>query len=416
MYKERRNKLFNRLGDQSITILFSGKAPQKTSDQNYYFTVNRNFFYLTGINQEESVLLLIKGNNTTSSFLFIAKTDPVKALWDGSGISFEDASEITDIPIENIREINTLKGFISQLLTTSRRALYGPIDTFYLDLERQNEEAAKNPAEYFARYLLDLYPFVQIKTCQMELAELRMIKDETEVKDMQKAIAITKLALDNVMSTLKPGMFEYQVEAEFNYVLNYHNAINSFNTIAAQGKNATILHYIDNDSKLEDNNLILLDLGVYYQNYASDISRTYPINGKFTRRQKEVYQVVLDANKAAISQLKAGMTIKQFNDIGRQVLIDGAKKLGLIKEDHEINRYYYHSLGHYLGLDVHDVGNYSLPIPEGAVITVEPGLYIAEENIGIRIEDNCYVTKDGCINLSKAIVKEIDEIEAFMKK
>ncbi len=157
-------------------------------------------------------------------------------------------------------------------------------------------------------------------------------------------------------------------------------------------------------------------MGVSYDNYCSDISRVYPVNGKFTERQKAVYEVVLEANKKTIEWLKPGVTHAEFKDYGKNILIEGAKKLGLIKEDDEITKYYYHGLGHYLGLDVHDVGNYSQVIPEGALITVEPGLYIAEEGIGVRIEDDIIVRKAGSINLSKSIIKEVKDIEAFMKK
>jgi Xaa-Pro aminopeptidase len=215
---------------------------------------------------------------------------------------------------------------------------------------------------------------------------------------------------------MKPGLFEYELQAEYNYVLNKNRTTPSFDTIAASGKNATVLHYIDNDSKIPENQLVLFDLGVDYDYYCSDVTRTIPSSGKFTKRQKEVYEVVLEANKKSIEWLRPGVTIKEFNDYGKKILIEGAKKLGLIKEDSEISKYYYHSLGHYLGLDVHDVGNYAKPIPEGALITIEPGLYIAEEGIGIRIEDDVVVTKDGAINLTKDIIKEVADIEAFMKK
>jgi Xaa-Pro aminopeptidase len=206
------------------------------------------------------------------------------------------------------------------------------------------------------------------------------------------------------------------MQAEYNYVLNYHLTQPAFDTIAASGVNATILHYVENQDEVGDTDLILLDLGVELDYYNSDITRVFPVSGTFTDRQKAIYEVVLEANKKTIAWLKAGVTLKEFNDFGKQVLIDGAKRLGLIKEDDEIGTYYYHSLGHYLGLDVHDGGNYSLPIPEGALITVEPGLYIKEEKIGIRIEDDVIVTKDGCINLSESIIKEVVDIEKFMKK
>lgn len=416
MFDKRRKNYLERIESPSLSLFFSGFPPLKTADEFYPFSVNRNFYYLTGIQQENVCLLIAKGENISKTYLFIEPIDPVKALWDGAGLSFQEAALISLVPLEDIKDIATLETFIAQLLSTSRRALFGEIKKMYLDLERINEKA---PATYpiaFANRLQNLYPFINISANQMVLAELRTIKDEKEVESISKAIAITKVGLDRIMQELKEGKFEFQMEAEFNYVLNLHRTKTSFGTIAAAGKNATVLHYRNNDQVIPKGALILFDLGCTYDVYNSDITRVYPASGTFTKRQKEVYEVVLDVNKKAIEFLKPGMSLKEFNDYGKMLLTEGAKKLGLITEDHEIMKYYYHSLGHYLGLDVHDVGNYSKPIPENAIITVEPGLYIAEEGIGIRIEDDILVTSHQNINLSASIIKEVADIEAFMKK
>jgi len=412
----RRSRYAEAIQDQSLSLFFSGHAPLRTADEFYPFTVNRNFYYLTGIDQEHVVLVIAKGANQVKSFLFIEKIDPVKALWDGAGLTFEEAAQQANIDIENVRDIDTLDTFIAQMLSTTRRALFGAIDTVYMDLERLNEKVPATEPIRYGTTLKELYPYVQLKTNQMILAELRTVKDETEIHEMKKAIAITKVGLDRIMDHLKEGRYEFQVEAEYNYVLNLHRTSPSFGTIAASGKNATILHYRDNASAIEPGSLVLFDLGCFSNHYCSDITRTYPASGTFTKRQKDVYETVLDVNKKAIDYLKPGMTLKEYNDYGKMLLTEGAKKLGLIKEDAEIIKYYYHSLGHFLGLDVHDVGNYAKPIPEGAVITVEPGLYIAEEGIGIRIEDDIMVKAGGNINLSKDIIKEVKDIEAYMKK
>lgn len=416
MLEKRRINYATHVLDQSMSLFFSGHAPIRTADEFYPFTVNRNFYYLTGIEQENVCLVIIKGSGMTKSYLFLDKIDPVKALWDGAGLTFEEASQKSGVELENIRDIETLNTFISQMLSTTRRALFGSIDTLYLDLERLNE---KVPATYpirFGHELRSLYPYINLKTNQMILAEMRTVKDEAEIDEMRKAIHITKVGLERIMENLNVGRYEFQVEAEYNYVLNLHRTSPSFGTIAASGKNATVLHYRNNDSAIEPGSLVLFDLGCFSNHYCSDITRTYPASGKFTQRQKEVYETVLEVNKKAIEYLKPGMTLKEYNDYGKMLLTEGAKKLGLIKEDSEIMKYYYHSLGHYLGLDVHDVGNYAKPIPEGAVITVEPGLYIAEEGIGIRIEDDIVVKHGGNINLSKDIIKEVKDIEAYMAK
>lgn len=416
MFTQRRENYFNEVKDLSISFLFSGVAPQKSNDQNYHFSVNRSFFYLTGIKQQNVVLMMVKGNEKTDSYIFIEKIDPVKALWDGAGLTFEEASQKAEVPLEHVKDITVLQSFLNGLLSTNRRAVYGLIDSIYLDLERQSENSLPTKAHMFADEIKAKYAYVNIKTNQLILAELRTVKDQFEIDQVKKAVEITKTGIERIMREMKPGLFEYELQAEYNYVLNKNRTIPSFDTIAASGKNATVLHYIDNDSKIPHDELVLFDLGVDYDYYCSDVTRTIPSTGKFTKRQKEVYEVVLEANKKSIEWLKPGVTIKEFNDYGKKILIEGAKKLGLIKEDSEISKYYYHSLGHYLGLDVHDVGNYAKPIPEGALITIEPGLYIAEEGIGIRIEDDVVVTKDGAINLTKDIIKEVADIEAFMKK
>ncbi|MCD4827185.1 MAG: aminopeptidase P family protein [Acholeplasmataceae bacterium] len=416
MYKKRREAYLNQISDQSISLFFSGIAPQKSNDQYYHFSVNRNFYYLTGINQQNVVLMTVKGSNQESSYLFIETIDPVKALWDGAGLSFEEASEVSGIDLANIKDILTLKSFMNGLLSTNRRASYGLIDQFYLDLDRQSEISQPTAAQRFSTYVQSTYPALHIKTSQLVLAELRTIKDQSEIEMVKQAVKITHQGINQIMDTLKPGKHEYEIQAEYNYVLNKNLTSPSFDTIAASGKNATVLHYVENAAKIKDDTLVLFDLGVDYKYYCSDVSRTLPANGKFTKRQKEVYEVVLEANKKTIEWLKPGITMKEFNQYGKDILIKGAKRIGLIKEDEEINQYYYHSLGHYLGLDVHDVGNYAKPIPEGALITVEPGLYIASEGIGIRIEDDIFVTKDGSINLTQSIIKEVKDIEDYMNK
>ncbi len=416
MYKLRREHYLEQVKDQSLSFIFSGRAPQKSNDQNYHFSVNRNFYYLTGVKQQNVCLLLAKGQGQGQSYLFIESIDPIKALWDGAGLTKEEASELTEIPLENIKDIKDLYSFLNDLLSTNRRALYGLLDTIYLDLERQSELSLPTDAHRFSTYVQKTYPFIQIQTNQLILAELRTVKDDYEIEQVKKAAAITKEGIEQIMKNMKPDTYEYEIEAEYNYVLNKNRTIPSFDTIMAAGKNATVLHYINNDGKIPNDSLVLFDLGVDYDYYCSDVTRTVPANGKFNDRQKAIYEVVLEANKKTIEWVKPGVTMKEFNDYGKQILINGAKKLGLIKEDHEISKYYYHSLGHYLGLDVHDVGNYAKPIPEGALLTVEPGLYIAEESIGIRIEDDIVVSAKGNVNLTEAIIKEVKDIEAFMAK
>ncbi len=212
-------------------------------------------------------------------------------------------------------------------------------------------------------------------------------------------------------------MNERELESLFEYTIkNVGSKGTSFGTISASGKHATVLHYEDNNGVIEDGTLILNDLGALSNEYAADITRTYPANGVFTDRQKQFYELVLHVNKTIITMVKPGVTFAELNAKANDLLAKGMMDLGKIKESSELKKYYYHSIGHYLGLDVHDVGINSKPLEPGVIITVEPGIYVEEEAIGIRIEDNVLVTKDGYCNLSEAIIKEVADIEHFMKK
>lgn len=413
---QRRSNYFKKVSAPSISIFYSGSAPHLSNDSYYRYEVNKNFWYLTGIDQENSCLLLVKSLEKEEAFLFIKKQDPLEALWTGETLSFEDASKISQIPLSNIKDIDSFDNFLASLFTQTRKALFGPISTVYFDIERQKVTDEPLLGERKARKFAKMYPHIKIENSHIILADLRSQKDNEEIEAIKGAIHISNLANQRMLDTLKQAKFEYDVEAEFNYVLNKHQTRPAFNSIIASGVNATVLHYEDNNQPIEPNSLILLDLGVRYRYYASDITRTYPVNGKFTKRQKEIYQAVLNVNKAIIKWAKAGITQFEYNQMGKNLLIKEAKAIGLIKEDEEINKYYYHSLGHPLGLDVHDVSDPTQPFKVGQVITVEPGLYVKEEGIGVRIEDNLLLTENGCINLSDEIIKEVDDIEAYLAK
>jgi len=244
-----------------------------------------------------------------------------------------------------------------------------------------------------------------------------MNKDAEEVEVTKEAIKVTEEALNHVLATLKPGMMEYQVQAEFEYKVKSLGADGmAFPTIAGSGINGTMLHYETNHDVCKENTLILLDLGARVKGYNADITRTYPVSGKFTERQKQFYNIVLKANQTVASEARPGVTLKELNDICKKVLAEGLIELGLIEKEEEVGKYYMHGVSHHLGIDVHDV-----TVPEkdkltpGMIITNEPGLYIDEEEIGIRVEDDLLITENGCEVLSKDIVRTVEEIEAKMK-
>lgn len=414
LYIKRRKSVFHKLMDNSIAILHSGYKQFKSADSEYPFVVNHNFYYLTGIDQADVTLVIGKFNQEYHEYLFLDSIDEVMAKWVGRTLYKKEASEISGISTENMGFNENFYTFITNTLQPTRH-FTNVAENVYLDLERREQTLYNTFALVFARKLKKEYPSVKIENLYAMLLRLRMVKEEYEVELIRESIETTKKAIYNVMYHAKEHHMESIAQAYHDFELIAADKINSFDPIIAAGHNATILHYVANNSKIEPDTLMLMDVGCYTKHYSSDISRTFPVSGKFTDRQKEVYEIVLDCNKKCIAYAKAGMSWKELNDFAKRILANGCKKLGLIKEDCELEKYYFHSIGHSLGLDVHDPSIDNLGLLEGMVITIEPGLYIPEESIGIRIEDDIQITKDKAIVLSKDIIKEIKDIENMMK-
>jgi Xaa-Pro aminopeptidase len=408
-YARNRENLWDKLEENSVTLMFAGEAPYKSADETYAFTPNRNFYYLTGIDREKMILMLVKRNNKVEETLFIEKNDPVMARWVGEKMPEATAKEISGI--ENIKFVEEFEETLGSILDRVK------IDSLCLDLERQQFHMSMNTAQRFAKIVVERYPYLQVKNIFHEIASLRLIKSKEEIELMRVAIDITDKGIKALMKNSKAGMREYELEAYFDFTLKNSGVTDyAFHTIAASGKNATILHYNENNSELEDGKLVLFDLGAQFKYYNADISRTFPINGKFTERQKQIYNVVLRAQEAVTAIAKPGILFSVLNETAKKVLTEGCIELGLIKEASELSKYYFHGVSHYLGLDTHDVGSRDVELKPGMVFTNEPGLYIEEESIGIRIEDDILITEDGCENLSKQIIKTVEEIEEFMAK
>ena len=407
MFENNRKKLIESMKENSLLILFAGSAPYRSADQVYKFTPNRNFYYLTGIDEPNVIVTILKTDKEAIETVYVEREDELMAKWVGRAISKDEASEVSGI--KSTKYLDEFDSTISSYI--DRRG----ISKIYLDLERQSINIPSTKAQDMANTLRVKYPHLKIKNIFHNIAKLRMVKNDREVELIQKAIGITKEGILAMAKNLTPGMKEYEVEAYFDFKIKSLGAsAHAFSTICAAGKNATILHYEDNNQEAKDGDLILFDLGAEYDYYCSDISRTIPINGKFTDRQKQIYQIVLNAMKEVEKNTKPGLTLADLNNVAKKALAKGCMEIGLIEKEEEIGKYYFHSVGHSLGLDTHDVWIVDSKLEEGAVITNEPGLYIEEEGIGIRLEDDLLVTKDGCINLSKDIPVEIEDIEALM--
>lgn len=410
LFTERRKRLIDQLPDRSVALFFSGKAPYMSADHPYGpFHVNRNFYYLTGVSQENSALLLAKLDGGTKCLLFTERVDPVEEKWTGKRLTEEQAIEISGV--ESAIDMATLENRLGSLLSD------GLYESLYLDLEVNHWAQTETQAHRFATVFQTKYPTIGLKNAYALVVQMRTLKDDSEVAAMKEAIQITKTGLHNMLTNAKPGMREFQLEAFFDFSLRFAGVPeHAFPPIIAAGERATILHYVDNDGVAEDGDLVLCDLGASHLGYSADISRTFPVSGKFSARQRQLYDIVLKAMHEAFAIIRPGVTRQALRDVVKATYASELKSIGLIEHADEVDTYFYHGVSHRLGLDTHDVGPIDLPFEEGDVITVEPGLYIAEEGIGIRIEDDVLITKDGYINLSEDIPKEADAIEAWMRK
>ncbi len=407
LFIKNREKLNSYLNDGDLVILYQGNAPKSTADANYTFKPNKNFFYFTGLNQENFVVALHKQNGAIVTNLFIEMPNYDVEKWYGRKISKETASAISGV--ETVQYTQEFEAWLTRLVYADK------VKKLVFDLEKLGYYEADS---YGHKQMLEIqkrFPFIPVGTIHPIATKLRMVKETQEIDQMQKAIDMTKEGLESIMKFLKPGAMEYQLEATFAHSIRMNGADgSSFPTIAASGSEAVILHYVENNRPLEDNTLVLLDLGAQYKEYAADITRTYPVNGKFTDRQREIYNIVLKAEQAVIDIMKPGIAFTTLNETCRNVLSEELIKIGLIATIDELSKYYYHGVSHHLGLDVHDLCDREGTLEPGMVFTVEPGLYIAEEGIGIRIEDDVLVTTDGRKVLSEAIIKTPEAIEAFM--
>lgn len=402
-YKNNRSKVLESIDDNSLLILFAGKAPKKTADEKYPFTPNRNFYYLTGIDEENHILVLSKINGKTNEYLFIKEVDPIAEKWEGKTIRKEEVSQIC--MIEDVKYLGEFNNFIEKVVLNKEEI------NIYLDLEEENTSYK------YVNEIKHKYYNINIKNAFKLIGNLRLIKTNEEVSRIRKAIYITIEGVKELMRNSKSGIKEYELEAYFDFICKKNGVKDfAFKTIAAAGKNATVLHYVTNDSELKDGDLILFDLGAQYKYYNGDISRTFPINGKFTERQKEVYNAVLRVNEKVIKEMKPGVKFVDLNKKAKDWISEECISLGLMTEKDDVSKFYYHSIGHSLGMDTHDIEleNRDVTFEPGMIYTVEPGIYIENESIGIRIEDDVLITEDGNEVLTKEMIKTVEEIEAFM--
>jgi len=430
-FARRRRELMALMEPNSIAILPSALLLTRNADVEYRFRQDSDFHYLTGFDEHDSVFLLIPGREHGEAILFCRERDEDLERWHGKVTGpelamqlygLDDAFPITDIDdiipglIEGKRKLYYAMGVHSEF----DNRVIGWVNS----IAANNRSGAQPPGE-----------FVQLG---QYLHELRLFKSAQEIEVMRQAAAITGKAHRAIMTVAKPGMYEYQLEAELEYCFVRHGARTpAYPSIVGGGSNACVLHYIQNDDVLRKGDLVLVDAGGEYESYAADVTRTFPVSGKFSKEQAELYELVLEAQQAAIDQVQPGNQWNQPHEAAVAVITAGLIRLGLLQgecddliEAESYKKYYMHKTGHWLGLDVHDVGEYRVGgewrvFEPGMVTTIEPGLYISDDcddaparyrGVGIRIEDNVLVTQSGNENLTASIPKTIDEIECLMAK
>ena len=409
-YRLNRQRLISSLPyEKCMVVLSSGYEINRSADENYEFQVNNNFYYLTGIKQPNVHLIMLKENDRHIEILYIDEYDELYEKWMGHRLTYIEASNISGIYRSNVSYISNYEDDLLEFMEEYK--------VVCLDLETNKNTNHNSFALSLKDQIVVENKDVEINDIYENIIILRTSKHPLEVKEIQKAIETTRKGIECLMENVEPDMYEYQLEAFYDFMIKSDgNKPTAFKTIAAGGINATTLHYTTNDTKLKDGELVLFDLGCKSNGYCSDITRTFPVNGKFSPLQKKIYNIVLNANKTICKVAKAGMTLRELQEICIDVLAEGCLKAKLIKEKKEISKYYFHGVSHTLGLDTHDPCIRNKPLPVNAVITNEPGLYFAEYNIGIRIEDNLLLKEDKAINLSKNIIKSVSAIEKFMKK
>jgi Xaa-Pro aminopeptidase len=419
LYIENRKKFIAALKPQSLAIFNSNDEMPYSGDQTFRFRQNSDLLWLTGIDQELTTLVLFPDSPLPQyrEILFLRKTNEKIAVWEGHKYTVEEARAQSGI--QTILWNEDFHQVMNQLMNHCR--------TVYLNLNENDRCAWYVPYRdlRFAEEWKRKYPAHEYERCGPIMARLRAVKSEHEIKAMRTACDITRKAFERVLRFIKPGVMEYEIEAEIIHEFIRNRATgHAYNPIIASGKNACVLHYNENNRECKDGEVILLDFGAEYANYAADLTRSIPVNGKFTKRQREVYDAVLRVMRAATKMLVPGNYLEKYHAEVGKLMEEELLKLKLITAEDVKNqnpdwpaykKYFMHGTSHFLGLDVHDIGNRYEPMRAGMVFTCEPGIYIPEEGLGIRIENNILLTENGPVDLMADIPVEAEEIEDIMQ-
>ena len=420
LYTQNRQRFIKKMKPDSIAIFHSAPVLPENGDAVYGYKANSDVVWLSGIVQEKTMVILYPGNADTSAREVLVVQRPNEHLekWNGHLLRKEEATAISGI--QNVQFVDSID---AQLHVWMHHA-----NTVYLHTNENDRLNLENPRIdlLYVHDFMKKYPLHQYERSARIMKELRAVKTKEEVDVTRVAIDITRKAFERILQFVRPGVMEYEIEAEITHEFLRNRATrHAYGCIIASGDSARVLHYVENNRECKDGDLLLMDFGAEYGNYNADLTRTIPVNGKFTKRQKEVYNACLAVHNYCASILKPGMNYADYINKVNAEMEKQLLKIGLISKADLKNqdpanpayrKYFYHGIGHHLGLDVHDIGTRNEPVREGMLFTIEPGIYIEEEQMGIRIENNYWLTKAGNVDLFKGIPITVEEIEASMKR
>ena len=412
-YKSNRERLLQALDQDGLAVVFSNDLMPRNGDCHFNFRQNSDLLYLTGIDQEETLLLICPSEREEKKFqLFIKKTNAHIRVWDGEKLTKDEATQLSGIA--SIHWVDSFETVFQQQVQRRGKLYYS---------NNANDRAVSkviSAADRFLQQNSNLLKGKKLIPLGPLIADMRVIKHEVEIDQIRKAVEITALAFRRVLKFTRPARKEYEVEAEITHeFISKGSAGHAYQPIIAGGKNSCILHYIDNSDLLEEGDVLLLDFGAEYGNYAADLSRTIPVSGKFSPRQRAVYDAVLRVFTVAKTKMQVGALLKDVQAETLKAMKEELIQLGLLDKrasnlNESVRKYFMHGVAHFLGMDVHDVGNRNLTFKAGMVLTCEPGIYIPEERIGIRLENDILITTEGPVDLMESIPITPDQIEMLM--
>ncbi len=408
-YCGNRARLSESLAPAEIAVFFSGEEIRKTNDEYYPFFADRNFVYLTGIRQKQSILLIVRDKQSVRECLYLLPSDPMAERWTGRRLTAAEARDISGV--EDIRNIDRFEQDLHMLLTG------GSIQSLALDLYRVSPQDIDRPAHRFLSLAMREWPYLTIQNANTILRRLRLIKQPCEIESLRKAEEITRSGILAMMHASHPGMYEYQYKAEFDRAIGQYSPDGSgFPSIISAGKNNFCIHYYAYSGQAADGDMVLNDVGAQWDGLITDVSRGWPCNGHFSPRQKLLYECALATSDHMFSILKPGYPMREVDAEIRRFNAARLVEAGVLQEASAIGTLMWHGGAHHIGFDVHDVVESPAEIAPGMVFCIDVGIYHEEWGIGFRLEDNCLITEDGCENLSAAIPRTVDAIEVEMAK